>query len=133
MSGIDTSAANVMLVLGILAALAAIGIGGFGMVVYAEKLKSGYDWGGLQALVAMIAGAIACMWLLIALGFLITQRFVRAGASRAFTVGIIVTSLAALLPTAGLCILWAGNDPSIPQLCAVTLHASADHIACGLG
>jgi hypothetical protein len=114
-------AANVMLTLGILAALATVVIGGFGVVVFSEKLKSGYDWGGLQALVAMIAGAIASMWLVVALGLLVTQGFVRSGSPRACAAGIFVTAVAAFLPTAGLGILWAGNDPSVGQLATFTL------------
>ena len=115
------TATRVMLTLGIIAGLAAAAFGGFAVFLVTETFKSGGDWGGLTTLLALIFGAIALMWLLIALGFLISRRFVRRASRMACIAGITVTVLAACLPTAGLGILWAGNDPSIPVLCGFAL------------
>lgn len=110
-------AAQVMLALGIVALLVAVVIGGFGIFAFAHSRDAGGDWGGLTSLIAMAAGALAFMCLLVALGFLTSQGFVRAGSPRAFTAGMVVTVLVGTLPTAALCLLWAGNDPSLGQLC----------------
>jgi hypothetical protein len=118
-------AANVMLVLGILASIAALVLGGFAVFAGASSTKSGGDWGGLTTFIALVAGGLALGCFLIAFGFLITQGFVRGGTPRACVAGIVVTIVAGLLPTAAVGVLWAGNDPSLGSLVSDVLILAA--------